>query len=79
MKKSLFLLFCLALLASGRAVADVGDTLSYCGNSALQTRVGVNNTTTTKNTDKKGEVNITLNNLKPGTYNITYSFSGTNE
>lgn len=47
MKKSLFLLFCLALLASGRAVADVGDTLSYCGNSALQTRVGVNNTTTT--------------------------------
>lgn len=47
MKKTLFLLFCLTLLASGRVVADVGDTLSYCGNSALQTRIGVNNTTTT--------------------------------
>ena len=47
MKKSLFLLFCLTFLVSGRAVADVGDTLSYCGNSALATRIGVNNTTTT--------------------------------
>jgi hypothetical protein len=47
MKKSLFLLFCLTLLVSGRAVADVGDTLSYCGNSTLATRIGVNNTTTT--------------------------------
>lgn len=47
MKKSLLLLFCLTALVSGKAVADVGDTLSYCGNSALQTRIGVNNTTTT--------------------------------
>lgn len=47
MKKLLFLLFCLTALMSEKAVADVGDTLSYCGNSTLQTRIGVNNTTTT--------------------------------
>lgn len=47
MKKSLFFLFSLTGLLLGNAFADVGDTLSYCGNSALQTRIGVNNTTTT--------------------------------
>ncbi len=47
MKKSLLLLFCLTILMSGRAVADVGDTLSYCGNGTIATRIGVNNTTTT--------------------------------
>ena len=41
--------------------------------------INFNNTTTTKNTNTNGEVNISLNNLKPGTYNITYSFNGTNE
>lgn len=47
MKKSLLLLLCLISLVSGKVIADVGDTLSYCGNSALSTRIGVNNTTTT--------------------------------
>ena len=47
MKKSLFFVLCLTCLLSGKALADVGDTLSYCGNSAFATRIGVNNTTTT--------------------------------
>lgn len=47
MKKAVLLLFCLTALVSGKAFADVGDTLSYCGNGTLQTRIGVNNTTTT--------------------------------
>ena len=47
MKKTLLLLLCMTALLSGRAFADVGDTISYCGNSAFQTRIGVNNTTST--------------------------------
>ena len=47
MKKSLFLVLCLICMISGKSFADVGDTLSYCGNAALSTRIGVNNTTST--------------------------------
>lgn len=47
MKKSLLILACLAALLPGIARADVGDTLSYCGNSALSTRIGVNDQVTT--------------------------------
>lgn len=47
MKKSLFFVLCLTLLASGRAFADVGDTLSYYSNVTSVTSIGVNNTTST--------------------------------
>lgn len=47
MKKILFFTLCLTVLMSGKVFADVGDTLSYCGNSTLATRIGVNNSTIT--------------------------------